>query len=152
MAFPGSRRDPEVPFGVPNTPDDGLGERLRRYRADKRVSQAELARQADVSPAYLSELESGAGRRPSGRVLLAIAEALGVTIGELLGREVRPVSRDDGSLPPGLPEFAEAHDLPEADVRMLASIRFRGEPPRTMKRWQVIYDAIRSSQMFDEES
>lgn len=149
--IPGSRRDPEVPFGVSKTPDDGLGERLRRYRADKRVSQAELARQADVSPAYLSELESGAGRRPSGRVLLALAEALGVSIGELLGREVRPASKADAPLPPGLPEFAEAQGLPEADVRMLASIRFRGEPPRTAKRWQVIYDSIRSSQIFDEE-
>lgn len=134
------------------SPDDGLGERLRRYRTDKRVSQAELARRADVSPAYLSELESGAGRRPSGRVLLAIAEALDVTIAELLGREVRPVSREGAALPPGLAEFARAHNLPEADVKMLTSIRFRGEPPRTQKRWQVIYDAIRSSQMFDEES
>ncbi len=134
-----------------NTPDDGLGERLRRYRSDMRVSQAELARRADVSPAYLSELESGAGRRPSGRVLLAIAEALGVTIGELLGRAISPAAKEELPLPPGLPEFAKEHNLPEADIKMLASIRFRGEPPRTVKRWQVIYDAIRSSQMFDEE-
>ena len=137
---------------MPTSPDAGLGERLRKYRAEKRVSQAELARRADVSPAYLSELESGAGRRPSGRVLLALAEALGVTIAELLGRAVQPAPREDAPLPPGLAEFAEAKGLPEADVRMLASIRFRGEPPRTTKRWEVIYDSIRSSQIFDEDT
>lgn len=138
-------------FAVSNdSADAGLGERLRRYRAEKKVSQAELARTAGVSPAYLSELESGAGRRPSGRVLLGLAQALGVTIADLLGRDVRPASSESG-LPPGLAEFAETNGLPEADVNMLATIRFRGEPPRTMKRWQVIYDAIRSSQLFDEE-
>jgi transcriptional regulator with XRE-family HTH domain len=130
--------------------DAGLGERLRRYRAEKQVSQAELARRAEVSPAYLSELESGAGRRPSGRILLALAQALGVTIADLLGRDIRPAGTEAG-LPPGLEDFAKEHGLPKADVDMLATIRFRGEPPRTMKRWQVIYDAIRSSQLFDEE-
>ncbi len=133
------------------SPDDGLGDRLRRYRTDKAMSQAELARRAEVSPAYLSELESGAGRRPSGRVLLALAQTLDVTIAELLGRDVRPVARNEDSLPPGLADFAAEHDLPESDVRMLAGIQFRGEPPRTAKRWEVIYDAIRSSRIFDED-
>lgn len=134
-----------------NSLDEGLGSRIRRYRNDKEISQAELARRAGVSPAYLSELEAGAGRRPSGRVLLSLAQALGVTIAELLGRELQPAVGDEVTLPPGLAEFAAEHDLPESDVRMLAGIEFRGEPPRTAKRWEVIYDTIRSSRIFDED-
>jgi transcriptional regulator with XRE-family HTH domain len=134
-----------------NSPDGGLGERLRRYRTDARLSQAELGRKAEVSAAYISELEAGAGRRPSGRVLLAIAQALDVTIAELLGREIGRTDEATEALPPGLSEFAALRNLPESDIRMLAGIRFRGEPPRTSKRWEVIYDTIRSSMVFDED-
>jgi transcriptional regulator with XRE-family HTH domain len=129
--------------------DEGLGARLKRFRQQKELTQAELARRAGVSPAYLSELESGAGRRPSGRVLLALADALGVTVADLLGRGIKPA--EPKSLPPGLEEFATQANLPASDVQMLASVKWRGDAPRTAKRWEVIYDAIRSSQVFDDE-
>ncbi len=35
---------------------------------------------------------------------------------------------------------------------MLASTRFRGDPPRTLRRWQHIYDAVRMSRTLDEEA
>jgi transcriptional regulator with XRE-family HTH domain len=126
-----------------------LSDNLKRLRTDKRLSQAALSRLADVSPAYLSELESGQGKRPSGQVLLRLAKALGVTIAELIGDDVRPgnVSVEPD---PSLIEFAKARNLPPSDVQMLTGIRFRGDPPKTARRWSMIYDAIVASQMLDE--
>jgi transcriptional regulator with XRE-family HTH domain len=126
-----------------------LPENLKRLRAEKRLSQAELSRQAEVSPGYVSELESGQGKRPSGQVLMRLAKALGVTIAELLGESTRPgastVEPDQSLL-----EFAKERNLPPSDVEMLAGVRFRGDPPRTSRRWAMIYDTIVSSQMLDD--
>jgi transcriptional regulator with XRE-family HTH domain len=128
---------------------DDLGQRLRKYREDRHWTQATLADQAGVSKPYLSELESGAGRRPSGQILLKLADALGVTVADLLGRKIVPDK--DPDIPPSLREFGEQRGLPESDVRMLAGIRFRGEAPRTQQRWAHIYNAIRTSQALDED-
>jgi hypothetical protein len=80
---------------------------------------------------------------------MRLAKALGVTIAELLGDTVRPgdsmVAAD-----PSLLQFAKERNLPPSDVEMLAGIRFRGDPPRTSRRWAMIYDTIVSSQMLDE--
>ncbi len=130
-----------------DSPSSRLAVNLRKYRADKEMTQTAVARSSGVSNTYLSELESGAGRRPSGDVLLRLADALGVTIADLLDRSITPAAVN--ALPDGLAEFAALQGLPEADVQMLASIRFRGEPPRTPRRWQHIYDAIRMSRPLD---
>src|SRR5688572_23809274 len=136
---------------MPDTSDEGkaLGLRIRRYRIDKGLNQTELATAAGLSKTYISELESGAGRRPSADVLLRISDALGVTIADLLGRSVRPKASSD--IPSGLAEFAEREGLNQADVMMLASIRFRGDAPQTAQRWRLIYDAIRTSKVLDDE-
>lgn len=54
-----------------------IGERIRRLRAGAEISQRELAARTDLSPAYLSRIESG-DRRPSRRALEAIASALAI--------------------------------------------------------------------------
>jgi transcriptional regulator with XRE-family HTH domain len=71
---------------------DDLGQRLRRFREERGWTQAALAEHAGVSKPYLSELEGSAGRRPSGQILLQLADALGVTVADLLGRQVVPGS------------------------------------------------------------
>jgi DNA-binding Xre family transcriptional regulator len=126
-----------------------LAVNLNRLRTEKRMNQAALSRAADVSPAYISELESGQGKRPSGQVLLRLSKALGVTIAELLGETVKP-GLTDHTPDPSLVEFAKERNLTASDVEMLAGIRFRGEPPRTTRRWAHIYDAIVVSQVFDD--
>ncbi len=113
------------------------------------MTQADLARQAQVSAAYISELEGGQGKRPSGEVLFRLANALDVTITELLGQDVRPAD-EEPDVEPSLLEFARSRRLPKSDIRMLASIRFRGEPPKTARRWQMIYDTIVMSRTLDE--
>lgn len=127
-----------------------VGQRLTRYRKELGMSKADLARKATVSAAYISELEAGLGKRPSGEILLRLADALDVTIAELLGQDIRP-----GDGPPPVPHesllaFARERKLPRADIKMLASIRFRGDPPKTARRWAMIYDSIVASRAFDE--
>lgn len=129
---------------------NGVGDRLKEYRKSLGMSQADLARKSSVSAAYVSELESGLGKRPSGEILLRLANALEVTIAELLGQDIRPGAGDPPVPDPSLLEFATERKLPRSDVVMLASIRFRGDPPRTSRRWAMIYDTIVASRTLDE--
>lgn len=126
----------------------GLGQRIRDHRTRAELTQAELARRAGISKAYLSELEGESGRRPSADVLLRIADALGTTIAELLGRSLEP--REPARIPEGLRQFARERGLSQDEVRALAAIRMRGGPPRTKERWAFIYDAIEGSRHLDK--
>ena len=119
-----------------------LGERIKQRREEKGLAAVALARQAEVSKGYLSEIESGGATRPSGVVLFRIATALGTTVADLLGQEIRPAST---SIPPALKEFADEASLPEEDVRMLARVRFRGEQPNTKEDWRFLYESIKRS-------
>jgi transcriptional regulator with XRE-family HTH domain len=129
---------------------NAIGDRLKEYRKGLGMSQADLARKSSVSAAYVSELESGLGKRPSGEILLRLANALEVTIADLLGQDIRPGDGDPPVPDPSLLEFARERRLPRPDVEMLASIRFRGDPPRTSRRWGMIYDTIVTSRTLDE--
>lgn len=106
-----------------------------------------------MSKGYLSTLENNddtgtQSRRPSAETLYAIAKVLGVTISDLLGRKL--LTTPNNEIPESLRQFAREEDLPEADVVMLAAIKFRGEAPRTVDRWRYIYTAIRTSESIDE--
>jgi hypothetical protein len=81
--------------------------------------------------------------------LHALAKALGVTIADLLGE--RLTASAEPGIDPALRELAEQDGLSQADVAMLASIEWRGEPPRTVRRWRHIYDAIVSSRSLDDQ-
>jgi transcriptional regulator with XRE-family HTH domain len=62
---------------------DALGEFIRSQRRIAELSQRELARLADVSDAYLSQLERGL-HEPTVRVLNGLAQALNVPSDKLL--------------------------------------------------------------------
>lgn len=55
---------------------------IKELMAD--MSQAELARKADLTEAYVSQLLNGKRKNPSLAVLKRIAKALGVTVTELV--------------------------------------------------------------------
>jgi transcriptional regulator with XRE-family HTH domain len=59
-------------------------ERIRELRKERGLSQAKLAVMADMDPATLNRLERGTGN-PNLNTLQRVADALGVTITELLG-------------------------------------------------------------------
>jgi len=82
--------------------------------------------------------------------LYALAQALGVTMSDLMGRRLLAAAAPE--VPESLAEFAEQAGLNEADIAMLASIQFRGERPRTPERWSFIYHSIRNSIQMDRPS
>jgi transcriptional regulator with XRE-family HTH domain len=126
-----------------------IGKRIRSYRVEKDISAAQLAKGAGISRSYLWELENGTGnhRRPSANVLYALGKALGVSMSDLLGRPL--IIETDTKPSPSLLKFAQEDGLAQADIEMLASIKFRGEAPRTPDRWRFIYQAIRNSSAMD---
>jgi transcriptional regulator with XRE-family HTH domain len=60
-----------------------LGEHIRAQRRFNQLSQRELARLADLSDTYMSQLERGL-HEPSIRVLRALARSLGIEPHELI--------------------------------------------------------------------
>lgn len=68
-----------------------FGDRLRKIREDKGLSQSELAHKTGFQPSAISHFESGR-RSPSFENLKRLADALSVTIDFLLGRESEPKS------------------------------------------------------------
>jgi transcriptional regulator with XRE-family HTH domain len=70
-----------------------VGEALRRNRLAQRRTIAEVARDANVSLPYLSEVERGR-KEPSSEVLAAVCDALRIELSDLLA-EVRRELVDD---------------------------------------------------------
>ena len=59
-----------------------LGDRIRKLRLEKRLSQENLAFESNMHRTYLSSIERGE-RNPSLKNIEAIANALGLTLSEL---------------------------------------------------------------------
>lgn len=61
-----------------------IGEIIKKARMEKGLSLRELARKSGVSQPYLSQLESGQNNNPTLEVLIKLADALGITLKEML--------------------------------------------------------------------
>lgn len=120
-----------------------LGQRIRKFREEAGMTLTELAEKAGVTKGYISQIESGGIKKVAASHLFDIAEALGTSIGYLLGRQVVFQSKADMETPPELREFQQKYDVPPEDVRMLESIEFRGERPKSVDGWKFIYEAIK---------
>ena len=121
-----------------------LGDRIRELRAGHNMTLGELARQAHISKAYLSQLENHQTDRPSAQVLYQIASVLGTTVAALLGHP------SDDTVPgvviaDALRKYADVARLAEHEVEMLARIRYRGKQPQTAEDWRYLHDSIKRS-------
>ena len=58
---------------------------VKKMREEQGVTQAQLAKKAGVTEAYVSMIEGGVRKNPSLPILKRLARALGVPVGELLG-------------------------------------------------------------------
>lgn len=125
--------------------DGELGARIRRRRKALGLTAKELARVADVSPSYVSQLEHGKQDQPSLEVLGALATALGMPTSDLLGESVAVAPL--ATAPPTLAALAEELDLDAATTAMLASIKIDGYQPTTREGWLLILLAIRHACM-----
>lgn len=121
---------------------EGIGARIREFRALRDWSLAELGRRAHVSTGHLSRIESG-DRAATPAIVAAVSRALGVSVSVLHGqpyihmlqrdqldRLTTPISSalDDWDIPPGSDDppprsLAELH----AEVTRLEERRARAE-------------------------
>ncbi len=124
-----------------------LSQKIKQLREKKGYSLNELAERAGISKAYLSQLENNRSKQPSAEILLKIASALRTTIADLLDKPVRVHAKNFGEMPDGLRELideqGETLDIREEDVKMLMSIRYRGNQPETSEDWEHILRTIR---------
>jgi transcriptional regulator with XRE-family HTH domain len=99
-------------------------DQLKRLRAEKGLSQAKLAALADIDPSTVNQIERGA-REASPATLRKLAQALDVSLYELIEGEPRPLEQ------PRLPEPSEAERRGESHVYRLEdetalAVLFRG--------------------------
>jgi predicted transcriptional regulator len=120
-----------------------FGQRLRERREAEGISLSEVARRAQVSKAYVSQLERGGSTEPSYSVVARLATALGTTMEDLMGQPVVWDTTEHEPIPASLRTFAQRSGVPDVDVSMLARIHFRGKRPRDPEDWAHLYETIR---------
>lgn len=122
-----------------------LAERIKMRMKEKGLSLADLARETNVAKGYLWEILGGKAKRPSANTLYEIARTLGTSVADLLAKEVNIDQGELSDIPEPLRELIEKEELPEEDARMLASINFRGDQPKTKDDWKFLYESIKRS-------
>lgn len=120
-----------------------IGATIKRLRERKGWTLTKLSEVANVSKAYLSQLEKEPNKKVSADILFKLAEALDTTMGVLMGNEV-PIATN-ANIPDKLKEFAEENGLSEEDTEMLAAIKYRGRQPTSKKDWEFIYNTIKTA-------
>jgi len=129
-----------------------LGETVRREREKAGLSLAQLAEAAGLSKAYLVKVENGA-TNPSVGVLGQIADALDITVADVVGTGTVHFGLDEVAVAPSLRAFADDAKLTSTELRTLASIRWRkGDEPKTPERWRYIFHSLQLSRSMDAEA
>lgn len=64
-----------------------LGKRVKEYRKQKGLTQQKLAEKTGLSFNTITKIEQGIGDSPTLKTLVKLADALGVSIDELVGRK-----------------------------------------------------------------
>lgn len=122
---------------------------IRARRLESGMSLSQLAEAAGVSKSYLWNLENEPEhKKPSAETLYALAEALGTTMSDLLGR--RLLSEPSQEIDETLQLYADQEGLSQQEVQQLASIRWRGDPPKTIRRWRFVHESLMASRGLDD--
>lgn len=123
-----------------------IGKNVRAVRQAQGYSLTELARRANVSKAYLSQVENYPAKQPSAAIVYRLALALQVSVTVLMGVENSADDATDQELPVALRLFwAENPSVPAADIVGLANLTFHGWSPATPTDYWLIYESIRST-------
>jgi transcriptional regulator with XRE-family HTH domain len=127
-----------------------IGRRLRAERNRLKMSLVRLSDLTGVSKTYLMKLETESDANPSLDVLRRIAEALDLTVADLVGSPPLRGVPDDHGVPASLKAFADEAGLSRHEIETLASIRWRRhDQPQSVDRWRYIYDSLKASKVFD---
>ena len=119
-----------------------LGTKLRTLRKERGWSLSHVAKDAEISVAYLSKLELGQSN-PTIDILTKLAATFGMSIDELTQNTHEKQLLQ--SMPASLNEFLRHYskDFPElADpdwTTTLANIRFRGRTPNQREDWLTLF-------------
>lgn len=63
---------------------ENLGDKIQKLRKEKGMSQDDLARKADIPYTTLTKIEIGVIKKPSVFAVAKIADALGISLDELI--------------------------------------------------------------------
>lgn len=63
-----------------------LGKRIKKFRSKLHISQDQLAKRANIPFSTLVKIEAGYTPNPSMETLIKIADAFGISLDELAGR------------------------------------------------------------------
>lgn len=127
-----------------------IGSNIKKYRELKGLTLPELARRAEVSKAFLWEMETGNAKRPGAEILFRVAEALGVTMAHLMGKEPA-VSGAPGIEPEvneGLRAFInerrrQGQPLEADEISSLSFVQLKGGRPHTKEQWALVYGMLK---------
>ena len=64
-----------------------LNKKLKEHRKKQSLSQEQLAKNAEITYTTLIKIESGRNTNPTLKTIVKIADALGVSLDELIGRK-----------------------------------------------------------------
>ena len=128
----------------------GIGDNIKKYREVQGITLPDLAIRAGVSKAFLWEIESGKSKRPGAEVLFKIADALGVTIAHLMGREPQKEIQNliEPEVNEGLRAFInerkrQGHSLDPEEIKSLSFVQLRGGRPATKEQWALVYGMLK---------
>src|SRR5437588_4887689 len=120
-----------VPGHPPDLQAESIGERLKRLRLERALSQRDLSAPG-VSYAYISRIEAGA-RTPSVKALRMLARKLGVSVEFLeTGRDLRDVDERELRLADAELELRLSNDAAAAEAKLgeiLAEASAAGDQP-----------------------
>ena len=129
-----------------------IGESISNYRQLRGLTLPQLATRAGVSKAFLWEIESGNSKRPGAETLWKIAEALGVTIADLMGK--KPPENAVTSVQPEVNEGLRAFinerkrlgsPLEPEEIESLSLVQLKGGRPATKEQWALVYGILRET-------
>lgn len=127
-----------------------IGDNIKKYREIRGLTLPDLATKAGVSKAFLWEIESGKSKRPGAEVLFKIAEALGVTIAHLMGKEAAHdgVELIEPEVNTGLRAFINerkrlGQSLEPDEIKSLSYVQLKGGRPTTKEQWALVYGMLK---------
>ena len=122
-----------------------VGSTVKRLRQKQGWTLQRLAAESGISKQYLSQLEASQESNPSEKVIRILANALGVTVSDLIGETSPDEYETYGRrIPQSLREFANEANLTRQEIDMLAGIKYRGNEPGTIEQWRTIYRFLRA--------
>ncbi len=128
-------------------PKGHIGKRIANLRKLKNLTLPELAEKSGVSKGYISQLENEIIVSPSVDTVKKLADALDVTIADLLEAPKVTAYMAPEITDKSLEEFIEERrrggkPIPEDIIRALAQIKTRKKGPMSKEDWAYLYETI----------